>query len=852
MSIVALVMGVSIAFSAPIDVRTAKEIGQKFVLNNFSFDRANGELNLVYTSTTTRGEACFYIFNVGNDGFVIVSGSDAARPVLAYSYEGVYDPENVAPAMQFWLNRYRDEISFAIEKGIKADAEIAQRWENLCQDRGASRGCTEPAEFLMSTKWDQSPYYNKFCPTNCPTGCVATAMAQIMKYWNHPAQGTGSHSYYSYTGGFLSANFGNTTYDWDNMPASLSSLSSNEEVNAVATLMFHCGVAVDMSYSPDGSGAMSNTVPDAISTYFSYTSSSEMKTPTKTILLEQINRGWPMYYAAASPSSDGTHARHAFVCDGYDKDDDFFHFNLGWGGSGNAFYSYTSITAGGYNFSDELRVIVNFVPVNVYNTTPKTPTNFSITTAANNGLQVTLNWTNPSQTINGASIGTISQIVVERDGEVVHTQNNASSGQSMTWVDNVPYYSVHNYKVYAVKNGAKSAAAEESVKVGPTNNWKFIMQANQSGGFKDGYIMVLDASGNEYARVTTTSSQIDTKTVALPLGNLKFVWHEPTNTIEQMSLVIRNAQNEVMFNHTGTSNNMPLVLFKTNNANNTTDTSPVVDNVVASSDDFNVTLTWNAVDNPGYGYNVYDNDVLIALVPNATTYTYTLPACLNGGHCYVVRTLTEAGESDVAGMSCVIVGSSEGCCPATDLNYEITTNSKIKLLWTKPTCSNFTGNRCGYYIYRQVNNDDWHLLTMKNANVTNHTDNTVQISNNVYHYKVVAAYNVGNDDECISIPANVENDDTRYILDVDMTDGVSEKDSDAISIYPNPAKDKLNVNGENIQSISMFNIVGQVVYHSENADSSQTIELGGMPSGIYMVKVVSADNEIVKRISVVR
>jgi hypothetical protein len=319
-----------------------------------------------------------------------------------------------------------------------------------------------------------------------------------------------------------------------------------------------------------------------------------------------------------------------------------------------------------------------------------------------------------------------------------------------------------------------------------------------------------------------------------------------------MSIVIRNAQNEIMFNNTGTSHSISSVFLRANNANNTTAPSPLVDNVTASSDDFNVTLTWNAVDNPGYGYNVYDNDVLIALVPNATTYTYTLPTCLKGGHCYAVRTLTEAGESEVVGMSCVVVGSSEGCCPATDLNYEITTNSKIKLLWTKPTCSNFTGNRCGYYIYRQVNNDDWRLLTMKNVNATNHVDNNVQILNKVYHYKVVAAYNVGNDDECISIPANVENSEVTFVLDVDMTDGVSEKDTDAISIYPNPAKDKLNVNGENIQSISMFNMVGQVVYHSENADSSQTIELGGMPAGIYIVKVVTADNEIVKRISVVR
>lgn len=849
----ALLMGVGVVFSASVDVRTAKEIGQRFVSYNFDFDRAAGELNLVYTSTTTRGEACYYIFNVGNEGFVIVSGTDAARPVLAYSYEGVYDPENVAPAMQFWLDRYSNEISFAIAKGTKADAEIAQQWEKLRQERGfSSRGCAETSRFLMSTRWNQSPYYNSLCPSGCPSGCVATAMAQIMKYWNHPVQGTGSHSYYSYYGGYLSANFGNTVYDWENMPSSLSSSSSSEEVSAVATLMFHCGVSVNMGYGPDGSGAMSDEVPGAISSYFSYTSSAELKSPTKNILLEQINRGWPMYYAAASPSSDGTHARHAFVCDGYDKDDDLFHFNMGWGGSGDAFYSYTSITASGYDFCDDLRVIVNFVPSNVYSNTAKAPTNLTATAAANNGLPVTLSWTNPSQTLNGSSLGTI-QIVVERNGEVVHTQNNVSAGQSMTWVDNVPCYSTYIYKVYAVKNGTNGAPTESTIQVGPTNNWKFMMLAGQSGGFKEGHVTVYDAAGNECARVTTTSSQSDIKTVALPLGNLKFTWTEPKNDIEQMSLIIRNAQNDIVFSSTSSpSYNIPSVFLKYNNANNTSSTSPVVGNVASTTDSYNVTLTWDAVANPGYGYNVYDNDVLIALVPNATTYTYSLPVCANGGHCYVVKTLTEAGESDESNMSCVLVGTEEGCCPATDLSFELTSSSKIKLLWTKPTCANFSGNKCGYYIYKQVNNGEWNLLTMKNANSTSHIDNSVHILENVYHYKVVAVYNVGKDDECVSIPANVENNNEKYILDVDMTDGVSEKDDATISIYPNPAKDKINVNGEGVMSVTMFNMVGQVVYHNGNAGNSSEIDLGGMPSGIYMIKVDTSDNEIVKRVSVVR
>ena len=560
-----------------------------------------------------------------------------------------------------------------------------------------------------------------------------------------------------------------------------------------------------------------------------------------------------MYYAAASPNNDGTHARHAFVCDGYDKESDLFHFNLGWGGSGNGFYSYTNITPGGYDFTDELRVIINFVPSDVYNNTAKAPTNLSATASANYGLPVTLSWKNPSQTLTGTSLGTINQIVVERNGEVVYTQNNVTAGQTMTWTDNAPYYSTYTYKIYAVKNGTRGVPAETSTIIGPTNNWKFLMMANQTGGFKEGHVTVYDASGNVYARVTTTSSQSEIKTVALPLGNLKFTWTEPKNAIEQMSLIIRNSQNEVVYNNNACpSYDIPDVFLKINNANVYATESPMVNNVEAVSNGFDVTLTWDAVANPGYGYNVYDNDVLIALVPNATTYTYTLPECANGGHCFTVTTLTESGESEVSNLSCVLANNNEDCCPATDLYYEVTSSSKIKLHWTKPVCQNFTGNKCGYYIYRQVNNGEWALLAMKSSTTTSYIDNSVQILNNVYHYKVVAVYNVGKEDECISIPANVENNIQKYILDVDLTLGVSENDEEAISIYPNPAKDKLNVRGEKNKSVTMYNMVGQIVYHNGKSDNSQVIDLGGMPSGIYLIKVDTDDGENVKRISVIR
>jgi len=215
---------------------------------------------------------------------------------------------------------------------------------------------------LLTTTWNQWPYYNDFCPPGTPTGCVATAMAQIMKYHNHPAQGTGSHSYSHATYGTLSADFGATTYQWNNMPSSLTAGSTPEQKNAVATLMYHCGVAVEMNYTPSVSLANSYSFKYALPTYFKYDGGIDLKQRSEyfgndagwhDLLKNELDAGRPIFYAGAS-STGG----HAFVCDGYD-DGGCFHFNWGWSGSGDGWY-VTSNLVNGYNNSQE--IVLNIKP----------------------------------------------------------------------------------------------------------------------------------------------------------------------------------------------------------------------------------------------------------------------------------------------------------------------------------------------------------------------------------------------------------------------------------------------------------------------------------------------------------
>lgn len=863
--LLALLMVVGTAISAPVDEKQAKEIGQSFVRNNFNFGRANNDLKLVYTSSTQRGEACFYVFNVGNEGFVIVSGTDAERPILAYSDENTVDVDDMSPAQKCYLDMYKKRISYLVENSKEASSEVKAEWDALRNTgKMISRNGGRAASYLLTTTWDQNNPYNAACPAAAAgpgghvyAGCVACAMSQVFNFWEYPLQGTGTHTdTYKYNGQWLTVNFSQATYDWDNMPDKLTSSSPAVEVTAVSTLMYHLGVATDMQYAANGSGALSEKVPNAASSYFDYSDDAVLYTMVnfplatwKSMLKESFDRRWPIYYAARDyedPEGDG--AGHAFVCDGYD-DNDFFHFNWGWHGSGDGFYSLSAPQAGSYVFNDDQRAVFNLVPSFVYDNTAKAPSNITATAGANNALTVNLAWKNPTQTMNGSSLSFISQIVIERNGVVVNTINNPSPGQNMTWVDNVPCFSTYKYNIYAVVGDSHGTSGKTSVYVGPTCKWTIMFTSNVTQGFRDGYMSVVDATGNEYGQYTTTTSSLTTLTPQLPLGQLYFVWHAPTTTVSGVTIIIKNPQNANVFTKTNvSSDDLDEELFSYNSACDASVNPQQVENLVAVADaSSNVSLTWTTVDDGGYGYNIYKDGVLMAMVTNGNTYTYNEP--VTGGHCYYVVSLTDGGEGAQSNVSCVQIDPEGVCCPATNLYYEMTSSNKVKLFWTKPACSNFSGSKCGYYIYKKEGDGEWSYI-LKGASVTNYTDNSAQIGK-TYYYKVIAVYNVGSDDFCEAMPANVKDVDNKYIMDVEVTDGVVESEG-SINIYPNPAKDNLNIKGSGIMSVAIYNVVGQMVYSSDMAEDNQIIDLGGLTSGIYMVKVKTSSEEIVKRISVVR
>lgn len=307
----------------------------------------------------------FYIFTSemtqeGRGCFVLVSGDNAAMPIIGYSTTSAFDAKNMPDNVREQLELYESELA------------ISGQWPAISSLSSAI--VTPPAPLtavapLITTQWSQNPYYNNLCPYHTAsgersvTGCVATATAQVMKKWNHPATGYGSHTYSStntvdgvtYTFPNLSANFGSTTYQWSSMPNALTSVSSSTQVSAVATLMYHIGVAVEMAYSPVSSGAhdcnfeyMVPSSESALQLYFKYRSdmasvSREDYTDAEwlALLKDDLDAGRPIIFSGRDPEGG-----HSFVCDGYNNSN-LFHINWGWGGAYDGYFAMGALNPDG-------------------------------------------------------------------------------------------------------------------------------------------------------------------------------------------------------------------------------------------------------------------------------------------------------------------------------------------------------------------------------------------------------------------------------------------------------------------------------------------------------------------------
>ena len=354
----------------------------------------------------------YYVYeNADGEGWVMVAANDVVRPILAYSNTGSFRTEEMPSNIQRWLVKY-DRFIVQLEKdGVTAGEETSAEWKSLRKGARKAKGDAVVGP-LIQTQWDQDAPYNDLCPgsgkTKAYTGCVATAMAQVMNYWKWPVKGTGSRTYqpiqqkYDSNGnitgtyivyeGKLTANFGATTYDWANMKKKHYTSDTQAQKTAISTLMYHCGVATDMMYggdNEDGSGTYTVNYADwdwsdsegecaqnALYMFFGYkkpigymrdgysTTYKKWTDDDWTAMIKaELDKKRPIMYAGA-----GDEGGHSFVCDGYD-DAGYFHFNWGWSGDNDGYYLLSNLNpgsggagGGSYDFSEDQDVIIGIEP----------------------------------------------------------------------------------------------------------------------------------------------------------------------------------------------------------------------------------------------------------------------------------------------------------------------------------------------------------------------------------------------------------------------------------------------------------------------------------------------------------
>ena len=342
---------------------------QRFLMDkNHAAEVDNIKLAEVYTQGS--GEEALYLFQLPT-GFVLVSASRTTPPILAYSFENNFE---MIPPVESLFHLYKSEIAYAEKEQWEAKPKAAAAWKRYLSDEFDTKGYrSNQVGPLLTTRWNQNKFYNTYCPWDVnsgayydyrvPNGCVALACAQIMNYHRYPDHGVGSSTYVPQGYPRQTVNFGHHHYNYDAMCNEPFSYA-----NEISKLAYHFGVAIQMAYSVDGSGANSDNAKEKLVSIFKYDPNisayyrgvylDTLVTVYIQILKNEIDHHRVVYYSGCSEDFSNC---HAYVLDGYDEND-LFSINYGWGGSSNAFYAIDNFVAGPMHLDFGSEALINIYP----------------------------------------------------------------------------------------------------------------------------------------------------------------------------------------------------------------------------------------------------------------------------------------------------------------------------------------------------------------------------------------------------------------------------------------------------------------------------------------------------------
>lgn len=380
-----LCLSATTLLSQPVSQREAEQVALNFMRQRAEEQQKQRITSVIDAYAEVDGsDTLYYVFNLEPEGYVFVSADKVAFPIIGYSYKGFYESELANPAFLSFMDPIGKELKAAKRTKSNKDNPNPAYWQAFLQEPKGGAAQEKSTNItvgpLLSTTWDQEIFYNDQCPMDAngsrvPVGCVATAMGQVMKYYQYPNFGNGSNSYWHNTYGTQSANF-NTHYNYSEMPAALSSANAQ-----VAKLLYHCGVAVNMDYGPAESGANPENARFAMDEYFGYDSPQliwrnnvyYVFNPNAWVetIQSELSAGRPVMYGGR-----GSAGAHRWVCDGYESFPQYipgtgfyqtvthFHMNWGWGSSQDDYFFLDQLTPGSSNFNDHQSAIIHLIPEN--------------------------------------------------------------------------------------------------------------------------------------------------------------------------------------------------------------------------------------------------------------------------------------------------------------------------------------------------------------------------------------------------------------------------------------------------------------------------------------------------------
>lgn len=379
--------GMSAALAAPRTAEQAKTLAARFFAEHAPATRSGspeGNISLAATSAElqtlqpktrqqTAADPAYYIYNQADNGFVIIAGDDRMPTILGYSFANAFSTATLPDNMRFWLNLYTLQ-----QEQLETQGAAQEQDGTAAQQDGADNFAPTVQPLLGSISYDQGDPYNRLCPsvngTRTWAGCVATAMASIMSYYEYPACGTGSHAYTSSTHKFdVSFDYDANPFDWNNILKSYAGGAYNAaQADAIANLLLACGVACNMNYDTSGSGSSVYYALEGLIQYLGYNPNAYCvrgshctRTEWINLIKTELNAQRPVYFTA----SDRSYSGHAFILDGYDEEG-LMHVDWGWSGMSNGYFLVSQLQpsasgagggdGSGYEFDQVM--IVNLAP----------------------------------------------------------------------------------------------------------------------------------------------------------------------------------------------------------------------------------------------------------------------------------------------------------------------------------------------------------------------------------------------------------------------------------------------------------------------------------------------------------